>query len=125
MPWYLFAFHLSVALFLGALVGAERQWRQRTAGLRTNCLVAMGSAMFVMMGGLIAGDGSQGRVAAYVVSGIGFLGGGVILKDGFSIRGLNTAATLWCTAAYHRNGRDPRRQLVASSACAKDQSSSH
>jgi putative Mg2+ transporter-C (MgtC) family protein len=55
--------------------------------------------MFVMMGGLIAGDGSQGRVAAYVVSGIGFLGGGVILKDGFSIQGLNTAATLWCTAA--------------------------
>jgi len=89
-----------IALLLGALVGAERQWRQRTAGLRTNCLVAMGAAMFVMLGGLIGGiDGSQGRVAAYVVSGIGFLGGGVILKDGFSIRGLNTAATLWCTAA--------------------------
>lgn len=80
-------------------VGAERQWRQRTAGLRTNCLVAVGSAMFVMMGGLVGGEGSQGRVAPYVVSGIGFLGGGVILKDGFSIRGLNTAATLWCTAA--------------------------
>ena len=52
-----------------------------------------------MMGGMIAGEGSQGRVAAYVVSGIGFLGGGVILKDGFNIRGMNTAATLWCTAA--------------------------
>jgi uncharacterized membrane protein YhiD involved in acid resistance len=99
MVWYVFAIRLIVALLLGALVGAERQWRQRTAGLRTNCLVAVGSAMFVMMGGLIGGDGSQGRVAAYVVSGIGFLGGGVILKDGFSIRGLNTAATLWCTAA--------------------------
>jgi putative Mg2+ transporter-C (MgtC) family protein len=99
MSWYLFAIRLVVALVLGALVGAERQWRQRTAGLRTNCLVAVGSAMFVMMGGLVGGDGSQGRVAAYVVSGIGFLGGGVILKDGFSIRGLNTAATLWCTAA--------------------------
>jgi putative Mg2+ transporter-C (MgtC) family protein len=99
MTWYVFGFRLIVALVLGALVGAERQWRQRTAGLRTNCLVAVGSAMFVMMGGLMEGDGSQGRVAAYVVSGIGFLGGGVILKDGFSIRGLNTAATLWCTAA--------------------------
>jgi putative Mg2+ transporter-C (MgtC) family protein len=99
MTWYVFGIRLIVALVLGALVGAERQWRQRTAGLRTNCLVAVGSAMFVMMGGLIGGDGSQGRVAAYVVSGIGFLGGGVILKDGFSIRGLNTAATLWCTAA--------------------------
>ena len=100
MNAYLFAIRLMIALFLGALVGAERQWRQRTAGLRTNCLVAMGAAMFVMVGGLIGGDnGSQGLVAAYVVSGIGFLGGGVILKDGFSIRGLNTAATLWCTAA--------------------------
>src|SRR6202166_1682731 len=99
MSWHQFAIRLIVALVLGALVGAERQWRQRTAGLRTNCLVALGSAMFVMMGGLIDGDGSQGRVAAYVVSGIGFIGGGVILKDGFSIRGLNTAATLWCTAS--------------------------
>jgi len=100
MVWYQFAIRLIVAFVLGALVGAERQWRQRTAGLRTNCLVALGSAMFVMMGGLIGGDaGSQGRVAAYVVSGIGFIGGGVILKEGFSIRGLNTAATLWCTAA--------------------------
>jgi putative Mg2+ transporter-C (MgtC) family protein len=100
MNVHVFAIRLTIALFLGALVGAERQWRQRTAGLRTNCLVAMGAAMFVTVGGLIGGeDGSQGRVAAYVVSGIGFLGGGVILKDGFSIRGLNIAATLWCTAA--------------------------
>jgi putative Mg2+ transporter-C (MgtC) family protein len=100
MALYVFAVRLIVAFVLGALVGAERQWRQRIAGLRTNCLVAVGAAMFVMMGGLIGGeDGSQGRVAAYVVSGIGFLGGGVILKEGFTIRGLNTAATLWCTAA--------------------------
>jgi putative Mg2+ transporter-C (MgtC) family protein len=98
MPHY-FVFRLGLALILGALIGSERQWRQRMAGLRTNALVAAGAAMFLMMGGLIAGEGSQGRVAAYVVSGIGFLGGGVILKDGLSIRGLNTAATLWCTAA--------------------------
>lgn len=100
VAWYEFAIRLMVAFIVGGLVGAERQWRQHAAGLRTNCLVAVGSAMFVMMGGLIGGvDGSQGRVAAYVVSGIGFIGGGVILKEGFSIRGLNTAATLWCTAA--------------------------
>ncbi|MGB2623773.1 MAG: MgtC/SapB family protein [Candidatus Acidiferrum sp.] len=99
MAWHVFAIRLFIALLFGALIGAERQWRQRMAGLRTNALVASGAAMFVMMGGLIAGDGSQGRVAAYVVSGIGFLGGGVILKDGMTIRGLNTAATLWCTAA--------------------------
>jgi putative Mg2+ transporter-C (MgtC) family protein len=94
-----FGMRLLGALLFGAAIGLERQWRQRMTGLRTNGLVAVGSAMFIMMGGLIAGDGSQGRVAAYVVSGIGFLGGGVILKDGFNIRGLNTAATLWCTAA--------------------------
>jgi putative Mg2+ transporter-C (MgtC) family protein len=99
MSEHYFVFRLGLALILGALIGAERQWRQRMAGLRTNALVAAGAAMFLMMGGLIAGDGSQGRVAAYVVSGIGFLGGGVILKDGLSIRGLNTAATLSCTAA--------------------------
>jgi putative Mg2+ transporter-C (MgtC) family protein len=99
MNWIDFAIRLFAALVLGAVIGLERQWRQRMTGLRTNGLVAAGAAMFLMMGGLIAGDGSQGRVAAYVVSGIGFLGGGVILKDGFNIRGLNTAATLWCTAA--------------------------
>jgi len=99
MLTHYFVFRLRLALILGALIGAERQWRQRMAGLRTNALVATGAAMFLMMGGLISGEGRQGRVAAYVVSGIGFLGGGVILKDGLSIRGLNTAATLWCTAA--------------------------
>ncbi|HXJ42374.1 MAG TPA: MgtC/SapB family protein [Bryobacteraceae bacterium] len=99
MNWIDFATRMFTALLLGGIIGLERQWRQQMTGLRTNGLVAVGSAMFVMMGGLIAGDGNQGRVAAYVVSGIGFLGGGVILKDGFNIRGLNTAATLWCTAA--------------------------
>jgi len=99
MLWYEFASRLAVAFALGGLVGVERQWRQRTAGLRTNALVAMGSAMFVMMGWVIAGTDGQSRVASYIVSGIGFIGGGVILKEGFSIRGLNTAATLWCTAA--------------------------
>jgi putative Mg2+ transporter-C (MgtC) family protein len=99
MNWIDFTIRMFAALFLGAAIGLERQWRQRMTGLRTNGLVAVGAAMFIMMGGLISGDGSQGRVAAYVVSGIGFFGGGVILKDGFNIRGMNTAATLWCTAA--------------------------
>jgi putative Mg2+ transporter-C (MgtC) family protein len=94
-----FAIRLLTALVLGGVIGLERQWRQRTTGLRTNSLVAMGSAIFVMMGALIPGPDSQSRVASYVVSGIGFLCGGVILRDGLNVRGLNTAATLWCTAA--------------------------
>jgi|SRR5580704_6193394 uncharacterized membrane protein YhiD involved in acid resistance len=103
MAGYVFAICLVAALLLGALVGAQRQWRQRTAGLRTNCLVAAGSAMFVMTGSLVGGEGSQGRVAAYDVCGVGFPGGGV--KDGFSIRGRNTAAMLWCSAAVRTLAR--------------------
>ncbi len=90
---------LAAAFVLGTLIGFERQWRQRNAGLRTNVLVAVGSAAFADLGlRLLSADGAT-RIVAYVVSGIGFLGAGVILKDGASIRGLNTAATLWCSAA--------------------------
>ena len=99
MSWLSFSAEVGLALFLGGLIGLERQWRQRTTGLRTNGLVAVGAAMFVMMGGLLGGHDGQVHVAAYVVSGIGFLGGGVILKEGANVRGVNTAATLWCTAA--------------------------
>src|SRR5580692_3279645 len=88
---------LPLAMFLGACVGAERQWRQRAAGLRTNTLVCFGAAAFVDLGVTIAPGTTQ--VVAYVVSGVGFLGAGAIMKDGGSVRGLNTAATLWCSAA--------------------------
>lgn len=90
---------LLVALAAGALIGAERQWRQRTAGLRTNALVALGAAGFTLFGLSTPGEASPTRVAAQVASGIGFLGAGVILREGLNIRGLNTAATLWCAAA--------------------------
>lgn len=96
----LFAGRLFAALLLGALVGLERQWRQRMAGTRTNALVAAGASAFVMAGLLLEGDPSaRGRIASYVVSGVGFLGAGVIFKDGANVRGLNTAATIWCSAA--------------------------
>ncbi len=96
----LFAGRLSAALLLGAVVGLERQWRQRTAGTRTNALVAAGASAFVMSALLLNGDPSaSGRIASYVVSGVGFLGAGVIFKDSGNIRGLNTAATIWCSAA--------------------------
>jgi putative Mg2+ transporter-C (MgtC) family protein len=90
------------AIVLGASIGLERQWRLRTAGIRTNALVAVGSALFVIVGAVGLGNDAHAdptRVAAQVVSGIGFLGAGVILRDGFNIRGLTTAATLWCAAA--------------------------
>ncbi len=90
---------LGLAFLLGTLIGLERQWRQRSAGLRTTTLVATGAAAFADMGLRLMGPGGATRIIAYVVSGIGFLGAGVILKDGTNIRGLNTAATLWCSAA--------------------------
>ncbi|HVN18762.1 MAG TPA: MgtC/SapB family protein [Dongiaceae bacterium] len=94
-----FAIRLGVALLLGAIIGAERQWRQPMAGLRTNALVAAGAAMFVMLSALVAGPDDGFRIAGQGESGIGFLGAGVILRNGLSITGLNTAATLWCSAA--------------------------
>lgn len=93
-----FALRLGVGLGCGALIGVERQWMARRAGLRTNALVATGATLFVLYA--VATDGtSPTRVASYVVSGVGFLGGGVILREGFNVRGLNTAASLWCSAA--------------------------
>jgi len=88
---------LAVALALGATIGFERQWHQKMAGLRTNALVSIGSCGFVVFSAMVGG-GDPTRVAAQVVSGIGFLGAGVILREGINVHGLNTAATLWCSA---------------------------
>lgn len=90
---------MAAALGLGVLIGLERQWRQHTAGLRTNALVALGAALFVGLSSLIDQESSPTRIAAQVVSGLGFLGGGVILREGLNVRGLNTAATIWCSGA--------------------------
>ena len=94
-----FTMRISAAILLGALIGLERQWRQRMAGLRTNALVSAGAAAFVTITMLLPGEGDSTRIAAQIVSGIGFLGAGLIFRDGFNVRGLNTAATLWCSAA--------------------------
>ncbi|MDW8358853.1 MgtC/SapB family protein [Thermus sp.] len=96
-----FVLRLLVALLLGALIGVERQRRQSLAGMRTNALVSVGAALFVSLSALVEGGEvfDPTRIAAQVVSGIGFLGAGVILREGLNVRGLNTAATLWGTAA--------------------------
>lgn len=94
-----FVLRLTLAFFLAGLIGLERQKRQRLAGMRTNVLVALAAFLFVSLSMGIENEGSPTRMAAQVVSGIGFLGAGVIMRDGFNVRGLNTAATLWCSAA--------------------------
>jgi putative Mg2+ transporter-C (MgtC) family protein len=95
-----FICRLLAAFACGVAIGIERQMRQRTAGLRTITLVASGACLFVTLG-VLTGNGTAGvtQIAAYVVSGVGFLGGGVIMRDKGSIQGINTAATLWCSAA--------------------------
>src|ERR1700751_1869930 len=92
------AIRLGVALLFGGIIGFERQWRQRMAGLRTNALVAIGAAGFVVFSTTVSGDNSPTRVAAQIVSGIGFLGAAIILREGNNALGLNTSATLWCSA---------------------------
>jgi putative Mg2+ transporter-C (MgtC) family protein len=98
-PSLSFTLHIGAALLMGMAIGLERQWHQRTAGLRTNALVALGAATFVGLVILVGKEASPTRVAAQVVSGIGFLGAGVIMREGLNVRGMNTAATLWCSAA--------------------------
>jgi putative Mg2+ transporter-C (MgtC) family protein len=90
---------LFAAFVLGTLIGAERQYRQRGGGLRTHVLVAVGAATFVDIGQHLNGNVGATQIIAYVVSGVGFLGAGVIMKQGNNVWGLNTAATLWCSAA--------------------------
>ena len=95
-----FFLRLGAAVLMGAVVGLERQWRQRMAGTRTNALVAAGASAFVMCAFMVRDTSrSEAQIVSYVVSGVGFLGAGVIFKDSGSVRGLNTAATLWCSAA--------------------------
>jgi putative Mg2+ transporter-C (MgtC) family protein len=95
-----FIWRLLAAFAFGVAIGLERQVRQRTARLRTITLVASGACLFVTLG-MLTGNGVAGvtQIAAYVVSGVGFLGGGVIMRDKGSIQDINTAATLWCSAA--------------------------
>lgn len=96
-----FISRIGISFALGAAIGAERQWRQKSAGLRTNTLVSVGATGYMLLAVYIFGidGGDPSRIAAQIVTGIGFLGAGVIMKDGFNIQGLNTAVTIWCSAA--------------------------
>jgi len=95
------ATRLLTAALLGAMLGFEREMRQKTAGLRTNILIAVGSALFTLMSFELAqgASGDPGRVAAQIVTGIGFLGAGAIMRTDSGVQGLTTAATVWVNAA--------------------------
>ncbi|WP_082530090.1 MgtC/SapB family protein [Rhizobium sp. Root1203] len=94
----LIAPRLLVAVFLGCLVGIERQWRQRHTGLTTHALVSLGAAIYTSLPALLH-DVPDVRMGGQVVTGIGFLGAGLIMRDGTNVRGLSTAATVWATGA--------------------------
>ena len=91
---------LALAAFLGGLVGAERELSDQPAGLRTHVLLSLGTCLFTLVSAYGFGQGADpSRLAAQIVTGIGFLGGGAILRHGFTIRGLTTAASIWATCS--------------------------
>jgi len=95
-----FILRLLTALAAGLLIGFERQWHHKSAGLRTNTLVAIGSALFVLLSiSITQTNGDVTRIIGQVVTGIGFLGAGIIFKEGMNVHGLTTAATVWCSSA--------------------------
>ena len=108
MPLNIFVFRLATALLAGIIIGTQRELRQHQAGLTTNALVAVGACIFILisesviMSAIAAGgpvNNDNLRVLSQVVTGIGFLGAGVIMKNGVTIHGLSSAATIWCSAA--------------------------
>lgn len=96
-----FTFRLLAALIAGLLIGFERQWNHKSAGLRTNTLVSVGASIFVLISIMVTekGNGDVTRIIGQVVTGIGFLCAGIIFKEGISIHGLTTAVTVWCCSA--------------------------
>ncbi len=95
-----FVIRLSCAFIAGFAIGFERQWHHKTAGLRTNTLVAVGSAIYTLISlQLVTQQGEITRVIGQVVTGVGFLGVGIIYKEGVNVHGLTTAATVWCSSA--------------------------
>ena len=96
--WLSLLAKLVLAMALGYLIGLEREWHGKVVGTRTISLIAIGSTLYVLMSPSII-DGDNSRIIAQVVSGIGFLGAGIIFKHGDTVKGLTTAATVWCAAA--------------------------
>lgn len=97
-----FILRLGCAVLAGLFLGFERQWRRKSTGLKTNMLVAAGAAIFVLISIKYADSDSnldETRIIAQIVTGVGFLGAGVIFREGINVHGLTSAATIWCSAA--------------------------
>lgn len=90
---------IGLAILVGGLVGAEREYRDKSAGFRTMIFICLGATLFTMHSLAIGISRDQARIASSIVSGVGFLGGGAIMRGGMNIKGLTTAATIWLTAA--------------------------
>jgi putative Mg2+ transporter-C (MgtC) family protein len=95
-----FSTRIFIAMFMGFIIGFERQWHHKSAGLRTNTLVAVGSALYVLLSVMLTqAGGDVTRIIGQVVTGIGFLCAGVIYRESFNVHGLTTAVTIWCSSA--------------------------
>jgi putative Mg2+ transporter-C (MgtC) family protein len=90
---------LGLALLIGTLIGAEREYKNKSAGLRTLILICLGSALFTMISSTLGAENETGRIASNIVTGIGFLGAGAIMREGLTVSGLTTASSIWVTAA--------------------------
>ena len=96
---YEFLKAIALSLLLGSLIGIERQWHRRLVDLKTNALVCLGACLFLLVTKTSEGFTEPVRMAAQIVVGVGFIGGGLLYRDGAQTKGINTAATLWCCAA--------------------------
>lgn len=96
---YVNSIKLIVSLFLGALIGAEREYKGRNIGFRTIILITLGSTLFTILSTILGGTSDPTRIASNIVTGVGFLGAGAIFRDGSSVRGVTTASIIWISAA--------------------------
>ncbi|MFT7644822.1 MAG: putative Mg2+ transporter-C (MgtC) family protein [Candidatus Paceibacteria bacterium] len=102
-----------IAALVGGLIGIEREYRDKSAGFRTMILIAVGSALFTLLSSTLGAEGGEStRIAAAIVSGVGFLGAGAIIKDGNSVRGLTTAASIWLVASLGMGAGAEQYELV-------------
>ncbi len=107
---------LLVAVLIGGLIGAEREYRSKSAGFRTLTLICIGSTLFTVFSMAIGGAGNPDRIASNIATGIGFVGAGVIFKGDFGVNGITTAAMIWVTAALGM-GIGAGYELVSAIAC--------